>query len=1183
MVDRRQSTSSLSLLQRRFTGLSVSRKSSEPTEEIRGPLGLNLLYEPPEPLIDFVFVHGLRGGSRKTWSKTANVAHYWPQEWLPLEPEFRNVRIHSFGYNSDWGERKGSALTVHDFGQALIGDLSTSPHLSRQRTPLVLIGHSMGGIVIKKAFLLAKRDPSLHSLASRFQSIFFLATPHRGADSAQMLENMIRVSAAVSMKAYVGDLKPNSGTIQSINDEFRHVYQPTQLWSFFETVATSLGIIVEKDSAVIGLPNENVHLLNADHRHVCKFEDPSDDNYRTLRNAFVSTIDTIDQTWYSSRKDDHRNAMKCLSEYLRIGERPETDLADVSDKRADGSCLWLTDNDSFQAWQEGLADAPKVFWLTGEPGTGKSVLAGHVVNYLADCGGDCSYFFFKYGDATRSTVSGLLRSLAWQMAFTNTTIRNHVLEMQRSGETIDHSDERGLWRTLFVSKIFQLQIRQPCYWIIDALDECSNIASLLPLISRADKNFPLHIFVTSRPSSALDIQFQSEKISKAAMSTSQATSFSDIRLFVESHKHFLPVEDHDARALEDLVNDLTQKSNGNFLWASLVVQELATANSEAQVREILRAVPTEMDKFYQRILDNLLATPRNLPLAKAILRWTVCAARPLTTDELKEAIKNDIAEVVPQLEKKAGAICGHLVFVDKDLRVRVTHATVRTYLMGGHSSTSEFYISRVKEHSRLAKVCLSYLSGPEMKPPKFRPGRVVSRHATRSAFAEYAIANFAEHIARATSEEDAHLLALNAFLQTHVLTWIEAIATSQDLRPLIQTTKQLKNYMERRAKYIPPLGVEIQNVSSWITDLVHIIAEFGKPLLAAPSSIHFLIPPLCPAQSMVYQASQLNNRGFRVAGLSQKTWDDRLSCIVTPGTKVLSISCGDHRFALGLQDKTARIYDNTTFQDDLQIDSGEPVRAIKLATTRSCVVVASRKTVQLYDTTDATLMWRAAIPAQTLAIEFNEDESQVYVVTQANTMSIWNVTNGVLLDTFRFKDTDEDEQDDYYYQRPATFGAISPSLGLLAVAYRQRPVTFWDLEDNSFIGQFHKANSSYPWPLIVSLLFNPQPDIRLAAVAYHGGDIVVLDPCTMMQQATVTAEASILAASPDGTILAAAHGSSGGISLYDFETLKLVYRLNSYEEDIKMMAFASNSLRFFDIRGEQCNVWEPSKTRRQRG
>lgn len=91
----------------------------------------------------------------------------------------------------------------------------------------------------------------------RFHSIFFLATPHRGADSAQMLNNILRLSMSHESKAYINDLIPNSGTLQAINDEFRHVYQGSHLWSFFETLKTSFVIsqdmIVEKDSATIGI------------------------------------------------------------------------------------------------------------------------------------------------------------------------------------------------------------------------------------------------------------------------------------------------------------------------------------------------------------------------------------------------------------------------------------------------------------------------------------------------------------------------------------------------------------------------------------------------------------------------------------------------------------------------------------------------------------------------------------------------------------------------------------------------------------------------------------------------------------------------------------------------------------------------------------------------------------------
>ena len=98
----------------------------------------------------------------------------------------------------------------------------------------------------------------------RFHSIFFLATPHRGADSANLLDTILRLSVSHESKAYVKDLIPNSGSIQAINDEFRHVYHGSQIWSFFETLKTRLligqEIIVEKDSATIGIGSLVKHI-----------------------------------------------------------------------------------------------------------------------------------------------------------------------------------------------------------------------------------------------------------------------------------------------------------------------------------------------------------------------------------------------------------------------------------------------------------------------------------------------------------------------------------------------------------------------------------------------------------------------------------------------------------------------------------------------------------------------------------------------------------------------------------------------------------------------------------------------------------------------------------------------------------------------------------------------------------
>lgn len=181
------------------------------------------------------------------------------------------------------------------------------------QNPIVFVAHSMGGLVVKQvihqnvyfsillttllqAYLLARQDPNCHELASRVYAMTFLATPHRGADLASTLNNVLRISVTHGPRSYVSSLERSSDALNRINDAFRHHQDDLKLYSFFETQETSMGpvnsaLIVRKDSATLGYPGEQVALLNADHRGVCKFQDLSNPNYLTLLDCF-STINT---------------------------------------------------------------------------------------------------------------------------------------------------------------------------------------------------------------------------------------------------------------------------------------------------------------------------------------------------------------------------------------------------------------------------------------------------------------------------------------------------------------------------------------------------------------------------------------------------------------------------------------------------------------------------------------------------------------------------------------------------------------------------------------------------------------------------------------------------------------------------------------------------------------------------
>lgn len=941
-----------------------------------------------------------------------------------------------------------------------------------------------------------------------------------------------------------------------------------------------------------------MQLLNADHQHICKFADPLDNNYLTLRNAFLSVIESIDQergllihiknvtccvTIYNNfylastaNRDEHRHQMKTLSTLLGIAEMPDGSLSSIVDKQMEGTCEWLTDRSCFHQWQEGQAGTPKYFWLNGKPATGKSTVAGHVVKHLKNCGSDCSYFFFRRGDKASSSISDLLRSLAFQMAFTNRKVRKTLLDMKDDGESFNKNDERTVWRTIFMARIFRIELNQPHYWIIDALDECQHYNGLFSMLSKVDKNFPLRLFITSRPSPLLDRLFSQEKLLVFSEQMTVEDSLQDIRRFLHANSNYLPVEDDSA--CDELINMILEKSNGCFLWAALVLKELESTYSEQQIWEVLRDVPTEMDELYTRILDGMMNLSRDRELAKAIIRWTVFAARPLTTDELKEALKLDINQNLPRLENAIGAICGNLVHVNKQSRVEVIHQTVRAFLIKD-GLNSEFAMDKVKENSRLAEVCLKYLGGEEVKNPRNRRGSAGKSLMQRSPFAEYASLHFSNHIARSSSLVDQHFILLEKFLNSNILTWIEYIARSGNLYGLTQAAKNLKSFLERRAKYRSPLGQAVHVVNAWANDLIRLVAAFGQSLIASPASIYSLVPPVCPPRSMLYKNFGNLQPCLKVMGRSEEDWDDLLSCVVFAEERATATACRDARFVLGLASGTVIVYYTSTLQEAKRLLHREPVRHLQFSNIESFLASSGRRSVKLWNVITGVQLWAAEHCIDILTLNFNEDDTLLRAATKTNQVAFWDVTDGKEQDS---RPLHENMQgDEVEYRPPATHAQFSSDLNILAIAHRQRPISFWDLARNTFIGQFYvEDNKRYPGPLLLALVFNPNPDISLLAASYQQEQLVVLDPWTQEEQAVIKFGAHVLAASPDGKTLAAGDGC-GTIHLYDFETLRLMHRITASDYNVTAMVFASNNLRLFDIRDDHCNIWEPSVLVRQ--
>lgn len=223
---------------------------------------------------------------------------------------------------------------------------------SGQRTPIVLIGHSMGGLVIKKAYMISLEDPLYNSLGQRFHSMVFLGTPHRGSGLAKVLDYSLKnMLLPFGANAYVDDLHSDSLMLQLINDGFRHISGNLRLRSFYEAVETQIGptssLIVNRDSAVLGYPNEQSALVNATHRGLCKFSNPSDANYGVIRNALASITKDIEDGLYHQKRYEQQKQLHILEKFLGVRETSEDILAAYEEQQIEGSCQWLTTSETF--------------------------------------------------------------------------------------------------------------------------------------------------------------------------------------------------------------------------------------------------------------------------------------------------------------------------------------------------------------------------------------------------------------------------------------------------------------------------------------------------------------------------------------------------------------------------------------------------------------------------------------------------------------------------------------------------------------------------------------------------------------------------------------------------------------------------------------------------------------------
>ncbi|TPX18252.1 uncharacterized protein E0L32_002761 [Thyridium curvatum] len=1185
---------------RSFSVRSFIRRDTAESEndQPKGPLGLTTLHNPGSSSVsDIVFVHGLNGGSQSTWCRGRDDALFWPKKWLPKDESFRDARIHTFGYASGLGRE--SILNVNDFATSLLSAIQDAPSIpSGAKTPIVLVGHSMGGLVIKKAYSLGRQTPPFESVASRICALFFLATPHQGADLANSLDRILALIPG--SRPFVKDIMPHSPVLQAINEEFPRYCGNLQLFSFFETKPMLYGIgnglIVEKHCAVMNLPNERRNYLNANHRNVARFTSPEDPCYLTVRNTIATLIGSLRRKGTKASQEIGQDRIIALRKLLRVVENPEDDIHMLDTRRLQGAGDWLLQKQPFVEWRD--AYSSELLWLRGRPGAGKSFLAGNVVNHLRGLGHDVSWFFFSSSNETKSNPSAFLRSMAYQMAVIHPEVLATITgTFDREDSAIDQIDHHAIWRQIFLSGVLKTKLDRPQHWVIDAMDECKASSDLVNFLTKAQEFWPLCIFVTSRYPFEPPINKAIADSKVVSLSISDEDSNKDIDLFLNTNMDLLPAATLEAR--QKMADRILENSSGCFLWANLMLAELRQVQTASEIQTVFASNPHDMDHLYLKILENMSRAKYGKDPAKAILAWATCSFRPLTTDELHAAVQMDVNDTISDIEKSITASCGNLVYVDRRQRLQLVHLTAKEFLTRKNLK-SEFAIDRRYSHTRLAIVCLNALTKDQPK------GRAKIRRSflgkdsksTRTPFSAYASDFVFQHLFQAKSSNDEILeLVARFFGSTSILDWIEYIATRSELHKVYHAGRSLLKFLGRRAQHIAPLSHdrEIQMLERWGNDLVHLVPKFSRRMIVSPASIHHLIPPFCPHSSIIYQQFHTPSRGLNVQGLAATGWDDCLSTMHYPkGASPFSAAAGLGFFAIGFAKGRIMLYDDTIFQEVLVLEQKGPVWCLRFGDSKRLLASAGPKIVSIWDLDTGTEVNRIEVGSLVMSMAFTSSDGLLVIATKSNQLMYYNLEEDCLQDEPTDWTREFVEEGLELHARQPIMAVMRPEQKLLAIVYRGEDLILWDIEEDMLHDVYEKETGSRengPSKIadgstsVGAIAFSKAADTSWVAVTYIDGDLVVYETFSgTVVEISRAQNAMTLCSSPDGRTLAGGD-TMGFITLYDFETLRALYRISFQSSFIraKILSFTQDGQRLIDVRAPQCRVWQPTVLLRQDG
>lgn len=276
------------------------------------------------------------------------------------------------------------------------------------------------------------------------------------------------------------------------------------------------------------------------------------------------------------------------------------------------TCEWLFKDSQFQDWIQGTSSKP-ILWLFAGPGSGKSVLCSHAVEYTRNLGDAQarSLHFYEFDNEHTAIVTA--RNLAIQL------LEDYWLLNKDVPDDLQSTSQKSSADLINVFEFIRVLIGKlpKVYIFLDGLDEECTMARWKEAIKIVD--FVGLLAETSPKTVRVWYSSQDRPIIRQQLESHLVLNVKEqLRVAVDEHISLKvpgirnPEVDNDTRTW--ILTELKQRADGNFLWASLMLKTIENEVGSFDEMELFikEGLPKDLDAYYRRIVSRYEKREREL-------------------------------------------------------------------------------------------------------------------------------------------------------------------------------------------------------------------------------------------------------------------------------------------------------------------------------------------------------------------------------------------------------------------------------------------------------------------------------------------------------------------------------------------------------------------------------------------